>query len=71
MVANDQRYREFFDKLDEKNLEHLDDAKNATMSVDGVDWEDLSTQLYYMLVLAMPEDSAGETIMRNVLHSEG
>ncbi|CAK0844151.1 unnamed protein product [Prorocentrum cordatum] len=58
--------------LDEKDLEHLDDAKTAAMSVDDVDWEDLSTRLYYMLlVLAMPEDSAGETIMRNVLHGEG
>ncbi|CAK0844656.1 unnamed protein product [Prorocentrum cordatum] len=46
-------------------MDQLDDAKNATMNVDDVDWEDLSTQLYYMLVLAMPEDSAGETNMRN------
>eukprot|EP00959_Pyramimonas_sp_CCMP1952_P045022 940565-Pyramimonas_sp.AAC.1 len=41
------------------------------MSVNDVDWEDLSTQLYYRLVLAMPEDSVGESIMRNVLHGEG
>eukprot|EP00959_Pyramimonas_sp_CCMP1952_P148278 3102256-Pyramimonas_sp.AAC.1 len=41
------------------------------MSVDDADWEDLSTQLYYMLVPAMPEDSAGETIVRNVLRGEG
>ncbi|CAK0861483.1 unnamed protein product, partial [Prorocentrum cordatum] len=71
MAANDKRYRDFFEKLDDKTLEQLDDAKNATMSVDDVDWEDLSTHLHYMLVLAMPEDSGGETIVRNVLHAEG
>ncbi|CAK0845688.1 unnamed protein product, partial [Prorocentrum cordatum] len=71
MVANDKRYKEFLEKLDGETLDQLDVAKNATMSVDDVDWEDQSTQLYYMLVLAMPADPAGETIMRNVLHGEG
>eukprot|EP00959_Pyramimonas_sp_CCMP1952_P463370 9484812-Pyramimonas_sp.AAC.1 len=34
MVANDKRYRDFFEKLDDKTLEQLEDAKNATMRVD-------------------------------------
>ncbi|CAK0810872.1 unnamed protein product [Prorocentrum cordatum] len=71
MVANDKRYKDFFEKLDDKTSDQLDDATNAATSVDDVDWEDLSTQLYCMLELAVPEYSAGETIMRNVLHGEG
>ncbi|CAK0790038.1 unnamed protein product [Prorocentrum cordatum] len=70
MVANGKRDKDFFEKLDGKTLDQLDGARNATMSVDDVDWEDLSTQLYYMLALAMPEDSAGEAIMRFVTNAD-
>ncbi|CAK0891517.1 unnamed protein product [Prorocentrum cordatum] len=50
-------------KLEDKALDQLDDAENATMSVGDVDWEDLGTQLYYMLGECAP-DEPGNVVAR-------
>ena len=69
MSANNKRFKEFFERIEQ--ADGLDGCRSVVAAVDEPDFEDLSTQLYYMLILAMPEDSAGETILRNVVSGEG
>ena len=39
--------------------------RSVAAGADQPEWDELSVRFYCVLVLAMPEDTAGETIMRN------
>ena len=64
LIAQDRRYRALLEK-----------CEDAAEEVDNVHLtpseEELSTQLYFALVLVMPEDSVGEMIVRNSASGEG
>ncbi|CAK0850454.1 unnamed protein product [Prorocentrum cordatum] len=64
LIAQDRRYRDLLER-----------CEDGAQEVDNVNLdpqeEELSTQLYYGLVLAMPEDSVGELIVRNSPVGEG
>ncbi|CAK0862523.1 unnamed protein product, partial [Prorocentrum cordatum] len=69
LVANDFRFRRMFQAIeDEPDVAML---VNDVGSVNNPDFEPLSSQLYFMLVLAMPEDSTGESILSNTPEGEG
>ena len=64
LIAQDRRYRDLLEKCEDGAQE----VDNVTLETPE---EELSTQLYYALVLAMPEDSVGELIVRNSPVGEG
>ena len=64
LIAQDRRYR----ALLEKSEDDAEEVDNVNLSQEE---EELSTQLYFGLVLAMPEDSVGELIVRNSMTGEG
>ncbi|CAK0855027.1 unnamed protein product [Prorocentrum cordatum] len=64
LIAQDRKYR----PLLEKSEYGAQDVDNVNLSAQG---EELSTQLYFALVLVMPEDSVGEMIVRNSSSGEG
>ena len=63
LMAQDRRFRPLLQRVDGD-----EDVMNNTL---GPEMEPLSNQLYYMLVLAMPDESPGETILRNAPEGEG
>jgi len=65
LVSQNNAYSGFFQKVDTD----VDERLNATMA-EANDAK-LSAQIYYMLIMAMPENSAGELIMRNCPVGEG
>ncbi|CAK0829183.1 unnamed protein product [Prorocentrum cordatum] len=64
LIAQDRRYRDLLERC-EDGAQEVDNV-----NLDAQE-EELSTQLYYGLVLAMPEDSVGELIVRNSPVGEG
>ena len=64
LIAQDRRYRDLLEKCEDG----AQDIDNVNLEAQE---EELSTQLYYGLVLAMPEDSVGELIVRNSAVGEG
>ena len=64
MVAHDHRYLAFI-KATEASTTEVD---NAALTSEE---QQLSTQLYFMLVMAMPDDSVGELIMRSCPEGQG
>ena len=65
-MAQDARFRPFLSKIDQAASE--DSIFNVDLTPQK---EALSTQLYFMLALAMPDDSVGETVTMNAPEGEG
>jgi len=64
LVSQDRAYQKFFQGIDADETEMENDLMTEHEKA-------MSTQLYFMLVMAMPEDSVGEMIMRNAPTGEG
>ena len=64
LIAQDRRYRPLLEKCEDG----AQDVDNVNLTAQE---EELSTQLYFALVLVMPEDTVGEMIVRNSSTGEG
>lgn len=59
LISQDRKYRQFLTNIGQAIPGDVD---NVSL---GVEDEDLSTELYYLLALAMPTDTVAETMVRN------
>ncbi len=64
LIAHDGRYRDFFAAVESSSCEVLNSAMSPAQ-------KELSNQMYFMLAMAMPDDSVGEMILRNCPKGEG
>jgi hypothetical protein len=64
LIAHDGRYRGWFADIEA----YKEDVKNTDLNENMLH---LSNQMYFMLAMAMPDDSIGELILRNCVEGEG